>query len=149
MRYELDTGAERAVSWLRLGAAVVCGLAGAWVLATGGSTVTFVVGLAGVLAAAGWVFAWRAGQRRARRGAETWLDIAPDALTLADGKERHHVKWAEVTNVDVDEEKLVLRLGRAGRPDLVVEPRYRGAGLHEIEAAVRQAWTEARGRGNA
>jgi hypothetical protein len=149
MRYEVDVSAERADGRLWLATAVVCGTAGVWLLIAGSSTVTFLVGVSGVLAGLGGIAAWQRRRRRAPRAKDEWLEVAPDALTLADGTDRHHVEWSEVTGVEVDEEKLVLRVERCGRPPVVVEPRYRGAGLHELEAVVRRAWTQARARGNA
>ncbi len=51
--------------------------------------------------------------------------------------------------VEVDEEKLVVRVSRDGAEDLVIEPRYRSVGLHELRDAVRRAWLDARARGDA
>ena len=132
-------GAERGVAGLRLaGAALVAGCA-VWMAATEpGPLGWFFVVLLGLFAV-GWLFAARGGRRRAR-GSDAWfLEIGPGGLVLAEGARRREVAWDEVTGVEVDEDRLVVTLDTTTGSPVIVQPRYRGVGLHELGGLLREA----------
>jgi len=142
-RFELDRRAEGSTAALRLTGAVVVG-AGATAIAAGGPGVLgWIVAGVGGLAAVGWVFAWRRGRARARRPEAWFLSLGRRELVLAEGPKRLQIPWDEVKAVEVDEDRLVVRLRcRAGAP-VDIQPRYRGVGLHGLADALREARRDA------
>lgn len=142
IRYELDARAERAVTRLRLTAALLVTFAGAWLMALP-YPVPRVFALVGFAFAALWV-ARALRQRGGLDPSEHYLELAPDALRLREGESVQEVLWPEVSAVYVDEDRLIVRVARSSGPAVEIEPRYRGAGLHDLFEAVKNARERAR-----
>lgn len=142
-RFEMDAVAELSSGKLRLFAAALVVIAIGWMLTAGPGALGYALAFIGGLVSIGWVFAYRRAVARSRMGLSYFLDLAPDALLLAEGEVRHHIDWAEVTDVEIDEEKLVVSVSRRGAPPLRIQPRYRGVSLEELGEAVRRAWLDA------
>lgn len=145
-RFELDVHAERSTGLLRLGGAALVGACAVWIALSDPSALGWVAALVAALASVGWVVSWRRGRKRARRAGEWYLELGPEALVLAEGGDRLQVPWSEVERVLVDEDRLVVRLERAGQAPLDIQPRYRGVGLEELGAAIHAAHRDASGR---
>ncbi len=138
-RYELDARSERATANLRLlGAAVVAACA-AWMASSSPSALGWLFVLLALLASGGWLAAGLSGRRRARRAGDYFLEAGPEGLLLADGERRLHVPWSEILAVNVDEERLTVEVTRRTGDPLVVQPRYRGIGVHELGRALDEA----------
>lgn len=144
-RFELDVAAERSTGNLRLVGAALVAACAVWIAASEPSALGWVAAVLTALAAAGWVAAWRHGRRRARRAEDWYLELGDEALLLAEGPERLQVPWTDVHEVQVDEDRLVVRLERRNDKPLEIQPRYEGAGLHELGEAVRLAHRDASG----
>jgi hypothetical protein len=131
-RYPLDVRAEREAALLRMIAAVLAIVGGAWLLA-----LPFVVPR--VLAVVGLVFAVAFLRRasRARGTAETsYIEIGPDGICVSDRDRLERVAFAEMLAVSVDEDRLIVTITRRNKPVLELEPRYHGLTLHQLGSAI-------------
>lgn len=54
--------------------------------------------------------------------------------------------WEIVTRVELDEDRLVVCVGRRDLPDLVIEPVYEGAGVYALAEAITLAQKAAKER---
>lgn len=139
----LDRESERAVRALRLTAAVVVLGGAVWLALVAGDPKLWVCSGAAFVASAVWlVMGLRAG-RRIRDAERHRLDLDPHALRLLEGGVERRVPWGDVRHIEVDEERLVVRISIADGEPVVLEPRYGGLGVHDLEAAVRRARDEA------
>lgn len=144
MRFELDAGAERATANLRLFGAVVVSGCAIWMAASDPSALGWFFVIFAALFALGWTAAGMRGRRRARQTEGHFLEVRDDGLLLADGARRLQVPWNEVDTVDVDEDRLVIEVRRRTGDPIVVQPRYRGIGLHELGRVLADAHRDAR-----
>jgi hypothetical protein len=150
LRLTLDARAERAVAGLRLAGAAAALGAAAWMLALGPGLLGGVLVGVSALAGAGWLAAAALGRRRARAPDAWSLEADEVGLRLREGAEGTTVAWAEVTRVDVDEDRLVVRLYRAAEEPVTIEPRYAGLSVYALAGALeerRAASGRAAGRG--
>jgi hypothetical protein len=136
-RFEMDARAERAVGRVRLVAAVITLAAVGWLVASEPGTFGWVGVVLGASVGVGWIAAFLRSRKRAREASGYFLDLSEAGLTLAEGDRRHHIGWAEMTEVEVDEERLVVSVARRGGPTLTIQPRYPGVTLEELAAAIR------------
>lgn len=129
---ELDARGEGAMARLRLVAAVVVLLASIWLAALGPGLVGWVLVALGLLASLGWMVAWARARRR-RRAPERWyLRVDREGLRLAQGGEPRVIPWSSVEAVEVDEDRLTVRLRLADAPPAEIPPIWRGVGLHDL-----------------
>ncbi len=142
-RFDPDHAALAATRRLRVVSAVLVLGASAWIFASEPSGVAVALGAIGCLVAFGWMAASTRTWISARDHAADHLLLAADRLTLADGKIRHHIDWTEVTDVKVDEERLVVLVTLRGARALRIQPQYQGVSLDELGQAVREAWLDA------
>jgi hypothetical protein len=131
--YRLDVHAERADARLRLVGAVVCGL-GALVIASLRPTlIGWVVVVVAAVAALGWTASWVATRRRTAEPRRYALTLTHEALTLHDAGRDTALRWHAIRAVDVDEDRLVVRVYRtSGDAPLVIEPRYEGVSVYAL-----------------
>ncbi|MFW5920421.1 MAG: hypothetical protein ACOCUS_01175 [Polyangiales bacterium] len=131
-RFELDVAAERSTGALRVVAALVVLLAAGWVAASDPGLVAGLVAALGALAALGWIAVGARSRRRMRARERWYLEVDRQGLRLARGGAPLEVPWESVESVEVDEERLVLRLRRRGAEPVEIPPVWRGIGLHEL-----------------
>jgi len=139
-RYELDSNAETAVRTVRLIAAVLVAGGAAWIMLGGPGLLGWIIALLGAAAALGWAAAFFLSRRRTARSDQWFLELRGDRMVLAEGPRQHHVRWTDVEAVEVDEERLVVRMEIAHETPLIVEPRYRGVGVYDLCEAIDEAW---------
>jgi hypothetical protein len=89
-----------------------------------------------------WTFAFAKALRRAKIRVALRLD--EEGLHLEEGERRTDVPWGVVDAVEVDEDRLVVRVVRRGDDPLVVEPIWRGTSVYALADAVRAARDAAR-----
>ncbi|RLB45668.1 MAG: hypothetical protein DRJ42_29410 [Deltaproteobacteria bacterium] len=142
-RFLLDRSAVVATRRLRLASAVVILAANGWLLASEPSGLAIAVGAISVLVALGWIAASVRTAAYLRDHRADHLSLDTDGLRLADGSVRHHIGWTNVTDVEIDEEKLVVCVSRRDAPPLRLQPRYQSVSLDELGQAVREAWLDA------
>jgi membrane protein implicated in regulation of membrane protease activity len=128
-----------------VGAIVVTGAA-IWLVLVMRMTIAhwLVVGVA-LLVAVIWVAMFARARRRIAAPDRHALSLTPDAMVLIEGKREDRVEWGEIARIDVDEDRLMVKVEARGRDPLYVEPRYGGLGVTELERAIRSAYEAARG----
>lgn len=139
-RFTIDARGERGVARLRSAAALLA-LAGALALFL--ARVPVVVFMVAVLAAfisLAWLVQAKKARRRAHDPERHYLAVHARGLCVADGPSETWQPWDQVTEVDVDEERLDIVLSRRGLPPLRVEPRYPGVAIHDLMRTLRNAW---------
>jgi hypothetical protein len=84
---------------------------------------------------------WIGASFRSRRQARTlgMLHLRPDALVLESDADIARVEWSRVRAIEVDEERLVVRVEREGEEPLIIEPLWRGVGVDELARAIDEA----------
>ncbi len=138
-RLELDAAAERSVGQLRLFGAMLIVAMSAVLVAQGVGPVGWVLIVSAWLIAAAWVMAFLRSRRRLREADAHYLELGSDALRMVRGSARIEVSWADVVEVEVDEERLVVWVCLRSGPPVKVEPVWRGVGLHELAALLQDA----------
>jgi hypothetical protein len=96
------------------------------------------MGLLGIFFALVWAVMIAKARRRAREGVS--LRLTSEGLVYDDGGRRTEIGWPDVRSVEVDEERLVVRIERADGDPEQLEPMFRGVGVYELADAVRVAW---------
>lgn len=135
---ELDAQAERSVSWLRLVAAAVVGVSAVAILVGAHGTLSVIIGLLGLGASIGWVFAFRSSGQRVANRENYFLRLDDEGVTLSQGGDARQVPWAEVIEAAVDEQRLVVVLQLRGGGTFDIPPIFRGHGIYEIEDLVNE-----------
>lgn len=142
-RLPLDVPAERGPARLRLLGSLCVGVAAIWIFASHPGTGGVVVALAALLACVGWAASYARASRTIRAASAHFIAWDSRTLTLAAGKDQHQVPWAEITDIVVDEERLVVVVERGSAPSHRVEPRYGGLGVYALGERLRTARAEA------
>ena len=86
-----------------------------------------------------WIVRSVAARGRARAPERHFVRLEPDRIVLGAGDAKRTVRWGDVEEVAVDEDRLVVRLRVDGADDLAIEPRYGGLSLYELDEALRAA----------
>ncbi|UJR80551.1 hypothetical protein [Sandaracinus amylolyticus] len=136
--FEHDTYNEGSVALLRSVAIVVV------LLSIGGlalglrNWVGLLFSIVGLAACAAWVALVGRSRRRARGNVS--LRLEPDALRFVDGATTIELPWSEITAVEVDEDRLDVRVARHDADPLRIEPMFRGASVYDLADAISAAW---------
>lgn len=134
--FEEDLGAGRAVAALRLGGAVVLiGGAIGLVASTPTPRAAAMAIIAG-LVALWWIVSFVRASRR--RDAHV-LRLTRDGIELETKATIARVSWANVVAVDLDEDRLVVRVARQADEPLIVEPIGRSQSIYALADAIRAA----------
>lgn len=133
---ELDTQAERSVSRLRAVAALIVGVSSVAILIGAHGTLSVVIGLLGLGASVGWVFAYRSSGKRVKAKGDYFLRLDDEGLTLSQGEKRRSIAWSDIEDASVSEERLVLELKLRDGSIFEIPPLFRGYGLYELEELV-------------
>jgi len=147
IRFELDDRAERGATVLRVGAALVTMLAGAWLLLLPYSVPRFFA-VAGFCFAALWLVRAARARRKAKlpAGAEPrdYLELRPEALCMSNHGTEQVIPWGEVVSVAIDEDRLMVVVERKNASAIMLEPQYRGTALRPLAEAVHDALVRSR-----
>jgi hypothetical protein len=108
-------------------------------------SIGWVVALVGLGAAVGWAVAFARSLRRTAARDQAFLEVRQRGLVLADGPHRHQIPWTDVKEVEVDEDRLVVRISKGTEPPVIVEPRYRRVGVYDLCETIRRGWLGASG----
>lgn len=146
VRFELDERAERGSAVLRMVAALLTIAAGIWAFALP-YLAPRLFALAGFAFAALWlVRALRMLRSGRRTPSAHYLELRDNALCLREGSEEQIVPWEEITQIAIDEDRLLVVVERRNSAALLLEPQYRGVGLRPMADAVQQALVRSRHR---
>lgn len=142
----LDVREVRDRMLLRAIASVPALLGGLWLLWIGNGLLLHVLALAGVVFSAIWVALARRSVRQLASADDHYLDIADRGLTLRNGAQERSLAWSEVDAVEIDEDRLVVRVRVRGADSLLVEPQYGELGLRELAEAIERGRVHAGNR---
>lgn len=134
LRLMLDVEAEQASARLRLAAAVIALLAGAWLawVASGSSAWLGVVALASVAFALRWMVGYRKVKRMTSGTTAHYLEITSERVTVARGVEHRSIPRESVARIELDDDRLVVVLVLSTGEELAIEPIYGGLGLRDL-----------------
>jgi len=129
----LDLHGERADARLRLAGAIVCGLGALAIASLGPTLIGWIVVVVSGLASAGWTTSYVRARRRTAEPRRYSLTLTRDSLALHEAGRETTLRWDAVRDVDVDEDRLVVRIHRtANEAPLVIEPRYEGMSVYAL-----------------
>jgi hypothetical protein len=138
--FEASAAWFKAEAVLRLMASIVA-LAAALAALLGSLPIgAFLIALTGVLVGFAWFFAARRGLKRSQHASDFTLDVYARAFALREGGTLVIVPFAEITRIDVDEERLDVVIERTSGAPLRIEPRYPGVEIHQLMHRLRNAW---------
>ncbi|HEY8427492.1 MAG TPA: hypothetical protein VIL20_03925, partial [Sandaracinaceae bacterium] len=101
-----------------------------------------------LLASFAWIGMGLTARRRLRDAGRWKLVLAAEGLSLIEGPRRRRVAWEDVEAIETNDDRLVVEIRVRGEAEpIVVEPRYGGLGVVDLEAAIRAAHEEATRRG--
>lgn len=142
----LDRGAERSVATLRLVAAAAVAIGAIWLILLRPPAQVWLCVILALVASFAWIVMALGARRRLRRAEDHRLVLDAGGLALFEGENERRVAWDAVDSIETDEERLVVEVRiRDEAAPIVVEPRYGGLGLVELEEAIRKAKEEAAG----
>lgn len=140
----LDRTTERSVAALRLVAAVVVAGAAIWLALLRPSGAAWICIGGAFVASLAWLGMAAAARRRVQRAEDHRLVIGEDGLTLVEGARVRRSAWEEIEAIEVDEDRLVVVVRLRGEEEpIVVEPRYGGLGVFDLDRAIRAAREQA------
>ncbi|MGD8859509.1 MAG: hypothetical protein PVI30_05815 [Myxococcales bacterium] len=142
IRFELDPRAERDASIVRGAAAAILIVAGFWTLLLP-FTVPRMVALAGLIFAGLWLLRAHRDAVAAQHPHEHFLELAADGLTRGEPGEVTTLPWQQLRGLELDEDRLVIRLHPAQGPPIVIEPRYHGIDLYDLRDLIAETWKAA------
>jgi hypothetical protein len=131
-RFEVDAGDQRAFARLRAAVAVLSFFSAAALLFSRVPVAIFGVALVGLLVPLAWLRQARSARRRAARPSQHSLALYEKGLLVEDGALRSVLRWSEVTDIAIDEERLDIVLKRKDGEALRIEPRYAGVAIDEL-----------------
>ncbi len=141
VRFDADPNQERTYARVRTVTACVSAAASALVLLSNVPVAVFLVALLGLAISVVWLFEARKAAQRAETPQTAFLAAHARGLLWADGpRPPIWVAWDEVMDLDVDEERLTVRVTRKAAPPLHIPPRYPGVEIHELVFKLRKAW---------
>jgi hypothetical protein len=124
---------------LRLIASLPAFAGGLWLLWIGDSLLLRSLALAGVVFSTIWVVMARRSVGQLLSAGNHYLDIGADGFTLLSGAQKRFVTWSEIDAVEIDEDRLAVRLRIRGADSLLVEPHYGELGLRELAETIERA----------
>lgn len=142
-RFEVSAGDQRALAYLR-GICALLALGGAFAMLLGRLSVTlFMVALLAVLLALVWLAQARRLARAARSAIRPALTAHAHGMLVEEPSRNEWLAWADVVQIEVDEERLDIVVTRRDKTTLRIEPRYQGVDLYRLVHTLTQAWQSA------
>jgi len=137
-RLLLDVGEVRDRITLRLLASLPAFAGGVWLIWIADDALLRVLALAGLVFAVLWVVRARKSVTQIAQAQDHYLEIGPEALALKAGSQLRSWPWSQIEAVEIDEDRLVVRLRLRGADPLSVEPEYGALGLRELAEAIER-----------
>ncbi|HBQ14529.1 MAG TPA: hypothetical protein DEF51_26515 [Myxococcales bacterium] len=145
-RLPLDVPGELSVARLRLIGAIVCAIAVVLLALGDPPLLAWVCVLGGAAASLGWTVMYARTRKKTKRADDHFVALAREGVTLAgergageSGAGERSVPWTRVETIEVDEERLVVRVAIEDEDDLVIEPQYGGLGAYDLAEALERA----------
>jgi hypothetical protein len=137
-RLMLDVREVRDRMRLRLLASLPAFLGGAWLVWIADSLLLRILAVAGLVFATVWVGLARRSIEQVARAGRHYLDIGTTGFTIHAGAQESYLAWSDIEAVEIDEDRLVVRLRVRGAAPLAVEPQYGGLGLRELAQTIER-----------
>ena len=138
-RFEVSRSDQRSVAIVRGVAAVLCAVCALWVLLSRVPVAVFLAGLLGLVMSIAWLAQARRAARTAASAETHHLSVHRDGLVVAEQTKLTHVRFAEVCDIAVDEERLDIVVTLNDRHCIRIEPRYPGVEIHDLVRTLREA----------
>lgn len=138
LRLMLDVREVRDRMLLRLLAALPALLGGLWLLWIANSLLLRILAVSGVVFSVFWVALARKSIRQLAIAGDHYLDIGDRGLTLRSGTQSRCLTWSEVDAVEIDEDRLAVRVRVRDADSLLVEPHYGELGLRELAETIER-----------
>jgi hypothetical protein len=100
----------------------------------------FMAAVLGLLMALVWFGQGRTAQRVAKSVERYHLSVYRDGFLLSEGEHVQRVRFSDVREIALDEERLDIVVTMASKEPLRVEPRYPGVEIHALVHTLRHAW---------
>lgn len=114
---------------------------GLWLLWIANNLLLRVLAIAGIVFAVIWVALTRRHLTQLAHAADHYLDISPAGLTIQSGAQVRSVAWSDIDAVEIDEDRLAVRLRVQHGSAIAIEPQYGALGLRELAEMIERART--------
>lgn len=115
---------------------------GLWLLWIADNLLLRVLALAGVVFAVIWMALSRRHLTQLAHAADHYLDISPTGLTIQSGTQVRSLAWSDIAAVEIDEDRLAIRLRVTHGAAIPIEPQYGALGLRELAEMIERARTD-------
>ena len=144
-RFTVSADDQRSVARVRLVSAGVSAVGALLLLLADVPIAVFLAALLALLMSLVWFAQARTAGRVASNVQRYYLALHQDGFLLSEGDQLHCVRFADVREIALDEERLDIVVRRDAKEPLRVEPRYPGVEIHALVRTLHQAWVEAQG----
>jgi hypothetical protein len=144
-RFSVSADDQRSVARVRLVSAGVSAVGALLLLLADVPIAVFLAALLALLMSLVWVAQARTAGRVARNVERYYLALHRDGFILSEGDQLHCVRFADVREIALDEERLDIAVRRDAKEPLRIEPRYPGVEIHALVRTLQEAWAEAQG----
>lgn len=143
VQFAVSADDQRSVARVRLVSAGVSAVGALLLLLADVPIAVFLAALLGLFMSLVW-FAQARGARRVARDVDRYyLSVHRDGFLLSEGNQLQCVRFVDVRDIALDEERLDVAVLRNAKPPLRIEPRYPGVEIHALVRTLRHAWQEA------
>jgi hypothetical protein len=105
----------------------------------------FLAAVLALLMSLVWFGQARTAGRIARNAERYHLSVYRDGFLLSEGEHVQRVRFADVREISLDEERLDIVVKCAAKEPLRVEPRYPGVEIHVLVHTLQQAFRNSQG----
>lgn len=146
VRFAISADDQRSVARVRLVSAGVSAVGALLLLLSDLPIAVFLAALLALMMSLVWWGQARTARRLANSVERYHLSVYRDGFLLSEGKDVQCVRFRDVREIAVDEERLDIVVTRTAKEPLRIEPRYPGVEIHALVDTLRHAWLgEARG----
>jgi hypothetical protein len=145
VRFAVSADDQRSVARVRLVSAGVSAVGAVLLLLSDLPIAVFLAALLALMMSLVWFGQARTAQRLAQSVERYHLSVYRDGFLLSEGKDVQCVRFRDVREIAVDEERLDIVVTRTEKEPLRIEPRYPGVEIHALVDTLLHAWREAQG----
>lgn len=143
VRFSVGADDQRSVARVRRVSAGVSAVGAVLLLLADIPIAVFLAAVLALLMSLVWFGQARTAERVAKSVERYYLSVHRDGFLLSEGNQLHRVRFSDVREIAVDEERLDIVVTRAAKEPLRLEPRYPGVEIHALVHTLRHAWQEA------
>jgi hypothetical protein len=131
-RFEGSPGDQRALAYLRATCAVLASAGSVAVLLGDVPIPVFLIALLGLLISLAWLGQARRSWRAAAATERPRLVVYATGFSLSDANGNDWVAFSDVNQIEVDEERVDIRVTKRDASTLRIEPRYTGVDIYQL-----------------